>query len=505
MQTEGSSNLSREDQAFIYPIRRELRIGTDYSGRPTVRHCLLGEAYLSKGLPAKTSNDTEACGVLTVFVQIWNADDTNETGDEFRDSTHSELESTLTVMRVDEFHPTDSTLLGQISIDLPPDRFDMLSSEIREGSVLALSFTVMGVDYAHPVRLDTGSVHLKLVNIGIQLSDHRGEHADRLGKVVASELQRSLASEFMPDRSGILRTIAKEFAVSAAEQSLGHNERTHLAGEARHLLREIRTTFKEPLQLNSDSPDNAWSLSSGAFVEATASLDSETAKTHRWKYNRVWEHHKLNRVLQGGEAQCGPAAHGYRNNVEELEELAQLMAEYSRLSSPSLEWALVNALVYAECMAFARAIFGDAKGFAEIEAAAPVQALNTFSATLKAVRKGAIAWIGETVKIGVTFAVAFILAGQQAQTAWIITTGVTGARWIRRACLWREFQPETVRQRLLNKMASVHNLLGREDFDAGVVRHLLYQVSAEGAVFSPWVFRILDARIRRGPLNKGDR
>lgn len=491
-------DVTRDVQAIVYPIRKELRMGSDHNGRTLVRHSLEGDAYLRQGLKATWNDRAEAPGVLTAFVQIWCFDDTPGGEGEFLGSTHSESEPTMTITRVDELPPIDSAPVALISIEIPPERFRQLSCEVTEKSTLALSFTVIGTDYAHPILLDSGSAQLNLVCVQMKLSDHPGRYAVARQEALTSEFQQSLSSEVMPDSPGMLRTIAKEFASAAAGQSLERNERDSLAGDARHLLREIRTTFKEPLELNGDGPSNAWSQRSALFLEAIASLDAETAKKHRANYNRVWEHHNLNRVIQGGEAKSGPSAHGYRNDVPALEELAQLMSEYSQLSSPTLEWALVNALVYAECMAFARAILGDAKGLAGLESVVPLPAQNTFGATLKEVRKGAIAWIGEAVKIGVTFAVAFILAGQEAQTAWIITTGVTGARWIRRACLWREFHPKSVRQRLLSKMANLHNLLGREDFDAGVVRHMLYQVTTEGAVFSPWVFRILDARIPRG-------
>jgi len=57
--------------------------------------------------------------------------------------------------------------------------------------------------------------------------------------------------------------------------------------------------------------------------------------------------------------------------------------------------------------------------------------------------------------------------------------------------------PQQIAKDLMAKMASAHQLLKYQRFNARALRQELYGAAVAGTRFRPWVYNILNARIRR--------
>ena len=102
----------------------------------------------------------------------------------------------------------------------------------------------------------------------------------------------------------------------------------------------------------------------------------------------------------------------------------------------------------------------------------------------------------DAVKIAATFAIAFVISNEDNLIAWIITTGYTVFRWWREAFI-ASLTPQDKKYVLLEKMNQVHKLSSKYHFDPSHLKNQLNEVSKEGAVFSPYIFTLLDLQIER--------
>jgi hypothetical protein len=162
---------------------------------------------------------------------------------------------------------------------------------------------------------------------------------------------------------------------------------------------------------------------------------------------------------------------------------------------------LIDAMLYSECLGFAQSVLST-KNFRGIPTPDVLKGSETAMKSamlidLKRIGIGIGSLIFEAGKVGATFVVALVLAQNNYQSAWTITTGVTAVRWIRRLWLSTQPTPATTSRALLRKMVAAHDLLKTSQFNARDLRHHLNLAAAEGAVFSAWVYNLLDAKIRR--------
>lgn len=126
-----------------------------------------------------------------------------------------------------------------------------------------------------------------------------------------------------------------------------------------------------------------------------------------------------------------------------------------------------------------------------------LKGLETARFAGKQLRRSLVAAVAEIVKISATVFAAYLLVQENAQTAWIVASVVTAVRWIRSAMVPKAKQHEVVHSELLTKMANVQEMLKTPHFNARALLDQLYKVTSDGAVFSPWVLNLLDAKIHR--------
>lgn len=396
----------------------------------------------------------------------------------------------------------DKLPILEVTLTLPAAEFERLwATSSLDSLALSLSGKLRGVGHRKPLLLSDERATSKLVSWHLRVHENVQTPPAWLHQSVADHVRSALASEHL-GASGVfgnqIAHIIGEFADSLAVLPL--SARSARVRAIRQLIQEVRPGFLRRVSPPGEPHGNLWDLPPDEFVVALAAVNESEAAKLKTQYDSLWRHFSVSKVVTQGEEKAGAGAQGFQPSAEVLEDAAAKLLSLRGAHSETLEWALVDALIYAECIAFAQTIVsgqtvlgmavpGELKGIATPGVAWKAFARNTVKA---AVRAGF-----EAVKVGLTFVVAVVLAQDNLQTAWVITTGVTAARWVRfglRASVKTRGQ---VAHDLLAKMAAVQDLLKSPNFNARLVREQLTMVTAEGAVFSPWVFNVLDARIRR--------
>lgn len=469
-------------------------LSRQWSVSPEDERCLLGYLELSYPIAVTADRPRE---VYRAFLRLQPAASTPAVASSHDDEDavlFRRVEGALFFVEVDS---ADERLSVELSANIPAKEFDAVWEQATRPHALWLRAEMVGATGSKPLELTGKSVtkRVAILSLSVQAGDAaptgwaQSRQADAL-KDALSNLH------FEAGWGNQVQLAVRELAESAALNGLDAASYRACCEAVRALIGDVRTAFKAPLKLTPGSEQNSLYLGPSEFAKAVAGRGADEAKKLQSSYDMLWEHFNVADVVRQGEANAGATPKGFRPEVAELEGVAARLLSNRRMHSAFLEWALVDALIYAECIAFAQVVVsgqtvlgfkvaGELKGFSPMKVAGKDLAKSAGLAAL------------ELAKVALTFIVAHVLAAENAQTAWVITTGVTAARWVRLAVLQKGATPARAQTTLLAQMANVHELLKSRQFNARLLRKELYRVAAEGAVFSPWVFHILDARIRR--------
>ena len=152
----------------------------------------------------------------------------------------------------------------------------------------------------------------------------------------------------------------------------------------------------------------------------------------------------------------------------------------SGLTSFTLERLVVDALLFAETAAFARELL---RIFPQSE--------TTHASTVKLVALEA-GWL-----IGTAF-VAFVADSHAGAAFWVVFCAITAVRWLRQKPNSTAADPERSRLfGLLNDMAVTQGRMVSNRHNPRLVRERLYDLERRGAVFSQYVYSMLDRWIER--------
>ncbi len=395
----------------------------------------------------------------------------------------------------------DAYLHLTVSLQLSPDSFSRLKAEMSRTSALSLEARFKGEEY-RAMRIAPGKdfASVELVNFSVTFFEDATGLEDAARRSLSRHLSSSLSSESLGSTSSQLALMATEMCEQAARTAnLRSVNIEALAYSSVGILRKARSAFLSYTS-HDDGDHHLLSMNPREFTENIAALDDSKRQKLQARYTMLWKHFSINDVVTRGQAKAGAQAEGMTYEVEELEALSRLIVKLPHLHSKTLAWAVANALVYAECLAFAQLV-APGQTFAGIPIAGELQGLSPGKAWRKAVWKSATSTIIEVLKIGATFVIASALTSNETLATWVVTTGVTAARWVRNAAGAAKL-PEVVRAELLLKMVQAHETLRRWDFHAGLARSELMAATALGAVFSPWVFHLLDEREKNAHMGE---
>ncbi|RIV45533.1 hypothetical protein [Burkholderia pseudomallei] len=214
------------------------------------------------------------------------------------------------------------------------------------------------------------------------------------------------------------------------------------------------------------------------FRKAVDAMERNEASRLSDLYDNVWLHKDAGFQIRSGKMQPQDTV---ELSTDELEQVARDYLSTPHLSSPSLEWLLIDALLFNETVAFARSISW----------LPPTQPGPLFRYSLL---RGGAKWVKEAVALVLTFALAEIVDSSHGIGFWIVAATITVARWARPDAVVTE---RTKIAQLLSDMASAQALLSLPDFNARLLRERLYELAKRGAAFKQVAYSLLDKRISR--------
>lgn len=381
-----------------------------------------------------------------------------------------------------------------LTLVLAPERFQALWDLPQPDVALRLDSDVLGTGYNRPLVCKDSSASAQVKGVRLSLVAPASIPADWFSEGMRQDLRDAWEKLHFGGHSQMSKIVA-ELGQSAAASIATWPNRSELYEHIEELVSEARGAFKEPLNLEPAS-GNGWYEPKDKFTQLLGDFDEKKQRELRANYDHLWQHFTLAHVVQKGEALVGARASGMKSNADEFDEVAHRLLSRPEVSSPTLEWALIDALVHAECLGLAQIVHSN-KTMLGMPLATPLEGAQAAPGAMRQWLKGLGELFVEGLKLVATFFLAFALTQGEPQSAWIVTTGITVARWLRKAILWKQLNPPKPGAELLLKMATFYELFKRPDFNAGAARDQLYRLSAEGAIFSPWVASLLDARARR--------
>ena len=303
---------------------------------------------------------------------------------------------------------------------------------------------------------------------------------------------------------GQLGQIITELSESAAEAGLILNE----DDKDLELLLELIPDLRSALRAKEDDPSadydyaNLWDRDSDKFQDAIKTLPESEQKILIEKYDELWTNIDVSSGLKWGEDKHGAIAKGFDPMQDRIEDVAAMFLKLKTLRSRKLEHILINSLIFAETIAFGRMLFSkkkpseitvtprfiDSKGIEEDA--------SYFQIIIKTLWVMGKAMGLEAIKLITTFFVALAVTNENIMATWIVTTGYTVFRWWRQVFI-ASLTPENKQHILLDKMIQVHKLSSKYHFDPSHLKNQLNEVSKEGAVFSPYIFTLLDLQIEK--------
>lgn len=313
-----------------------------------------------------------------------------------------------------------------------------------------------------------------------------------------SQQANKLFEDLYVGQYGQVKQIVREFAESASRANVFlFMPSDDYVTRIRELLEEARVAFKEPTPDPDDAEShhsNLWRKTPYEFKIFAESKESIEAQKLIRQYDELWSHHNLDAVLTNRALNVGSNYDITVPLVDELENVAFSLLSIKPLWSPLLSKLLISALLYAETEAFARSM--NSEKFSK--SAAPAKVDGGVFAIIRFVAKAAIKDIGrlslEAFYIAITYVVASALANQNEAAVWTITTGFTMWRWIKGLFSYVYVDKSSKSADLLHQMAAVHKLADGPS-NPRLLRSELYRITGLGAVFSPWVFNLLDRQI----------
>ena len=355
-------------------------------------------------------------------------------------------------------------------------------------------------------------------------------HARAYVRKTAVSLTESIKLETMIDGQNCqLRRIADELANSVAEAAgAGSNTRFQeeffraaFVEEQKDRLKEIISAIPSAFHHYSfqttDGTATLFDLPPDEFLKAVATVKDEPTDNLKKAYGTVWVHSRVMDEVRSGQKSKAHQENCLCLETGGVEYVAQMYLKDDDFVSLILEWALVDAMVYARILDFAnsRKYFGQLKGTVNGQLIDGPMLPGTSGEPIGAKDRGimeilgqglaklAAYSVGEAIALLGTWWIASLIAGDGTEK-WILFTGVTVARWVVSALRGKTGNELDERARdELNLQMLWDFCLAHErvpSMNIGLLRDLLYRLEERGAAFSPAVFAILDKRAKREGL-----
>ena len=310
------------------------------------------------------------------------------------------------------------------------------------------------------------------------------------------QLQETLKQLYIPGWGNQVAQVCAELSAGLAtiDDPAQRHEQTQAAME---LVRDARLAMHLPMTGTKNTYfDNAFALTVAEFNTHIAQFDDKRQKELQGQYNLLWKHFTVADAIRHGEEATGATKAGYSLNRDEFDGIVARYAALPWACSPTLEWALLDALVHSECLGLAQMLSTD-QAVLGMPVPKPLAPQNHMKKAGRELRRGLATAVFECIALAATYALAVLLTQDNAVATWVVMTGITAARWVRNAVAPRAPDPLEKLTALLGKMVAVSELFKTNDFNAFDARRQIHELTSDGAAFTPWVLNLLDKRIQR--------
>lgn len=284
---------------------------------------------------------------------------------------------------------------------------------------------------------------------------------------------RYVAGNEHSQASLIAEELLKSFEILSAKDSKVAKNRSEHLDELDHLFDSFRQSVPRPLEnyeiLRSYTVDD--------FMVELNKVDEASRKDLLKAYNTFWASKESLRYIIFEQPFADDTG---ELNVEVVDEVAFIYLK-SGLVSPHLEWLIIDALLFAETMATYRAFHHE---FPRKFKNSLLHEVDIITGSL---------W-NEATYLIVTF---FISLSAQSQW-WLLFTIITAIRW---GVPNHNRENRKERFKLIISMAGAQKRTTSKWFNSQLVLQQLYALEQRGAVFSQFVYNLLDKRITRENFN----
>lgn len=167
-----------------------------------------------------------------------------------------------------------------------------------------------------------------------------------------------------------------------------------------------------------------------------------------------------------------------------MEHVANMYLGNQWMKSKTLEWILIDAILFAETVEFGKVVND-------------VPAQKFFSILGRSVWETVKFAFSEGLALVITAFVSSIIDSTQGTVFWIAFATITIIRWLR-PMRFEQIKAKAKNRILLFEMIGVYeSKMKSYSFNPRLLRELIYDLEKKGAVYSPWVYHLLDRIIVR--------
>ncbi|MDP3745219.1 MAG: hypothetical protein Q8Q76_12910 [Methylotenera sp.] len=214
-------------------------------------------------------------------------------------------------------------------------------------------------------------------------------------------------------------------------------------------------------------------------AELSNLTDREKVKLNL-QYDTFWQANNIVYLINNGklfdENACGLLG------IDQLETIADMYVDSFWMQSTTLEWALINSMVYSETINFARVVNDTPK----------MKFLNIVGYSLWQTSKFVFK---EVIALILTAIASNIVDSSQGTTYWIVFATITIIRWLNPIKV-EQIKHKAKPKLLLAEMIGFYDAkIKHSKFNPRLIRELLHDLEKKGASYSHWVYHILDRRL----------
>lgn len=217
------------------------------------------------------------------------------------------------------------------------------------------------------------------------------------------------------------------------------------------------------------------------FSDKQNDLSKEHQEEVDYLYHTFWHHNNISMLFNSGKIKDEKS---YKvNNIPEVENLAEIYLGSKFLKSKTLDYLIIDSLLFAETVAFANT-----------QNELPAQ--KFWSMATRYSWNSIKFLVSEGFALFITALISNVIDSSQGTVYWIAFATITIIRWLNPTKFQRlKFKTKPVLL-LLEMMGFYDAKFKHSKFNAKLTQEMLFDLEKKGASYSHWVYHILDRNLK---------